>query len=82
MNNDDLIRIAERIMNMEQRHEVNELLLEGRNDLAKDYLADRVDTLYSRGDMEFAQAMEFYSLLQLPPERAGKFPQKHVTAGC
>ena len=76
MDTNDLMRIAEKIMNEEQQHDVSVFLRDGRTDLAKELLRLRIDTLYSRGEMTREVALELYNRLQLPPEFAGLFPQR------
>lgn len=73
---ESLKRIAGEIMNEEQEFEIGEFLRDGRADLAKEYLLDRVDVLYLRGDMDMPKAAHYYNLIDPAPERARMFPQK------
>lgn len=78
MDTNGLTRIAGRIMNEEQQHEMDVFLRDGKVDAARELLRLRIDALYWRGEMTRECALSLYNELQLPPESARLFPQVRI----
>lgn len=70
--------VAMAVMNEEQQHDISVFLRDGKVDVARELMRFRIDTLYGRGEMTREVALEFYNLLQLPPEKARLFPQIRI----
>ena len=72
--------IARRVLCREGQISLSTLLKEGRMSEVKALLLEEVDHCFWNWFISFTEAAEFYSLLDLPPERFSRFPQRRNRA--
>ena len=76
----NLMWIAARTLNLSVYLAVRKMLDDGGStDYIKKVLLLWVDFRRKEGTMKFMDAAQAYNLLDVSPERARKFPQKHAT---
>jgi len=78
MNRSDFIRVAGEVLNEEGQLDIDELLLQGKVQSAKEHLLFGIDACYGEGLISFETAAEFYRLVGLSKEGACRFRQKYV----
>jgi hypothetical protein len=72
--------IAKKVLCGEGQFSVSALIKQGRIKEAKDRVLEGIDSCYWDWHISFTEAAGFYNLLDLPQERASKFPQRHNQA--
>ncbi len=80
MNGSYLTMIAEKVLCEEDQFRVGLLMKQKRIEEAKSRVLEGIDASYWDWHLSFAEAAEFYNLLDLPPARAARFPQRHNRA--
>lgn len=70
------MKVAMAVMNEEQQHDINSLVLQGYTKLAQYLLLDRIDRSLICNGITFHEAAEYYNMLDVPRERVFNFPQK------
>ena len=80
MNGKYLKMIAGKVFCQEDQLSIGALLKQGKIEEVRDRVVEGIDRCFWDWHISFTDAAEFYNLLDLPPERTGKFPQRSKRA--
>jgi hypothetical protein len=70
--------IAKKILNEKGVSAIEEYILNGEMDNAKELLLGNADRLFENNRLNFEQASELYALIGVSPERASQLRQAHA----